>query len=163
MEPDQLLQRLFDDLTPFAAEHLGELVLAEDPWSFLEALAGSPQGALFALHWGGDDNLAAEHPQGAVCDNVIEIGVGLNPGLTKTRGKALIQSRPSDKPGLLKLVGLTRERVRSFLLPDDQTSERALRYQRTDPVVLPDGTPLMAYRLRFLVQASITMPEYRTA
>lgn len=156
LEPHRLLGLLHEDFEPFAREHRAELVIAEDPWGFLEVLASGPQGALIALHWGGDTNTQGDLAEAVFAENQIEIGIAVNPGLAKDSKARTLSRRPGDKLALIELVAATRARTRSLMLPDDGTSERRLRYAGCDPVVLPDGVPLSAYRMRFQV---VTTPS----
>jgi hypothetical protein len=151
LEPHRLLELVHEDFTPFAQEHKAELVIAEDPWGFLEVLASGPQGGLIALHWGGDTNTQADMPEAVFAENQIEIGIAVNPGLAKDSKARALSRRPGDRLPLIRLVAEARRRARSLMLPDDGTSERRLRYAGCDPVVLPDGVPLSAYRMRFQV------------
>lgn len=161
LEPDQQLKLLHEDFTPFAREHHAELVIARDPWHFLELLASSPQGALLALHWAGDSNPQDNQAEAAIVDNIIEIGVLAHEGLAKSTVSRVLGPRPGNKPPLIELVSLVRMHARSFRYPADGTSERVLRYAGCDPVVLPDGLPLSAYRLRFTLTTAATAISFR--
>lgn len=144
--PEQLLQYLHDDLVPFVREHKGLLSIAADPYNFLELLGEAPSGWRLVLHWAGDENQSADTPA-AFLRNEFHVGITCNLGLTAKPGEAVMKKRPGNAPSLLKLVQLTRARVRSLVFGANTTGQPS--YLGCDPVVLPDGTPLAAYRLRF--------------
>lgn len=148
LEPDHLLNLLEEDLTPWVKELRGLLSVAADPWNFLELLAESPQGWRGVLHWDGDEALSENALGGCFVKNRFSFGVTCQKGLSARAEQALHKVRPGGAPSLLKLVGLARLRLRTFAFPAD-VSERFVRYAGCDPVVLPDGTPLAGYRLRF--------------
>lgn len=147
VNPEQLLSHLHDELVPFVKEQKGTLSLASDPLHFLELLAESPSGWRCVLHWSGDENQNAEIPTGPINRNEFHVGVTCNLGLTAEPGKAIMKKRPGGAPSLLRLMQLTRERVRTTVFPED-TSRQPI-YLGCDPAILPDGTPLKGYRLRF--------------
>lgn len=148
LEPHDLLNLLKGDLAPFVRQHRGLLSVAADPWNFLELLAERPSGWRLVLHWAGDENAQEAALEGCFCANRIELGVSCNLGLTATPGEQVSKRRAGGAPSLLELVALTRARVRGYVFPD-HVSDRFPLYRRCDPVTLPDGTPLAAYRLRF--------------
>ncbi len=150
MNPDELLQFLHDDLAVFVKEQRGTLSVAADPYHFLELLAEAPSGWRLVLAWNGDENQATDGPPVAINRNELHIGVTCNLGLTAKPGEAIMKKRPGGAPSLLKLVQLTRERVRTLVFPAGTTSERAM-YLGADPAILPDGTPLKGFRLRFSI------------
>lgn len=152
LEPDRLLALLIEDLTPWMAEWKGQLTVASDPWNFLELLSEKPTGWRGVLHWEGDDNLM-EHPaNGCFVANRFSFGVTCQKGLTLRPEERLYKKAADGTPALLRLVALARARIRSFAWPAD-VSERACLYKGCDPLILPDGTPLMGYRLRFTLTA----------
>ncbi len=144
--PEQLLQYLHDDLVPFVREYKGTLSVARDPWNFLELLGEAPSGWRCVLHWAGDENQMQDAPA-AFNKNEFHLGVTCNLGLTAAPGEATMKKRPGGAPSLLRLVQLTRERVRGLVFPQGTTGQP--NYLGCDPVSLPDGTPLAGYRLRF--------------
>lgn len=152
LEPDQLVTLLEDDLTPWVKELKGQLTVADDPWNFLELLAESPVGWRGILHFDGDENKMGHPSEGCYLRNRFSFGISCQRGLTAKPLQALHKARPGGAPALLRLVALARLRIRSFALPAD-VSERFVRYAGSEPVVLPDGTPLAAYRLRFELTA----------
>lgn len=155
MEPDELLKLLRDHLQTLAGEVKAHVTLASDPWNMLELLSENPAGARFILHWDGDDNVSQSPEAASFCDNVIEIGVTANPGLTVQPDRVLMEARPGAGLPILQLVARVRRHMREIDLPAE-VSEGRIRYAGCKPVTLPDGTPLKAFRLRFLV---VTAPE----
>lgn len=149
--PAQLLQNLHDDLTPFVRQQKGQLSVAGDPYHFLELMGEAPVGWRCVVHWAGDENQSQEGPA-AFLRNEFHVGLTCNLGLTPKPGEAVMKTRPNHGPSLLELVQLTRARVRSFSFGDGTTGQPT--YLGCDPVVLPDGMPLAAYRLRFSLISS---------
>lgn len=150
--PEELLTILHEDLTPFTRELKGTLSVAADPWNFLELLAEAPQGWRLVLHWAGDENQMTEVPGAAINKSEFHVGITCNLGLTAKPGEAVMRKRPGNAPSLLRLMTMTRDRVKSFVFPDG-TSGQAI-YLGADPITLPDGTPLAGYRLRFSLMSA---------
>lgn len=146
--PATLLTFIKDDMAPFVKKQKGLLSVASDPYNFLELLAQAPSGWCCILHSHSDSNTTQEIPDAAFLANEIHVGVTCNLGLTATPGEQIAKKRPGGAPSLLELVGLTRDRMRSMVFPDGVT-DGAFTYLGRDPVVLPEGVPLAAYRLRF--------------
>lgn len=150
MNPDQLVAFLHDDLKKFAKEVRGQITLAADPLHFLELLAQAPGSCHLVLHWAGDENQAAAGLPVPFNRNELHVGVTLNFGLAADRGEAAIRKRPNGGASLLKLVQLTRERVRTLVFPEGSCDRHAV-YLGADPAIMPDGMPLSGYRLRFAI------------
>ena len=148
LEPDLLLAKLVSDLEPWVREQKGLLSVAADPWHFLELLAEAPQGWRAVLHFSGDDNRMDDPDAGCWCNYRFEVGVTCQKGLSLDPEEGLYKPRPGHAPALLRLVALTRQRIRSleFVV---EGSPRHVLYRGREPIVLPDGTPLSGYRLRF--------------
>lgn len=153
MNPDQLITFLEADLAKFAKSEKGTLSLAADPLNFLELLAQAPGNCHLVLHWAGDENQSAAGLTVPFNRNEMHVGVTINFGLAAKPGEAAIKKRPNGGKSLLKLVQLTRERVRTLVHPDN-TCDRHYTYLAADPAILPDGTPLSGYRLRFAITTS---------
>ncbi len=152
-EPQTLVEHLHGDLAPFVREHKGTLSVAADPFHFLELLAeAAPQGWRLALHWQGDENVAGDQVPVAILKNEFHVGVVAHHGLSAKPGEALMKKRAGGGPSLLRLVRLVRGRVRSLVWPE-HTGGTAM-YLGCEPVVLPDGTPLQGYRLRFSLMSA---------
>ena len=150
----QVLGGAYNDLQDFAAQNNGYVSIARDPWHVLELLVESPAGFRIVLHWAGDSELGGD-PRLPLVTNNIEIIVSYNLGLTAVPDISLISAQASGRPALLDLVDQVRERVLSQEWPADITYGIA-QYQSCEPVTLPDGMPLAAYRLRFGIDAAIT-------
>lgn len=155
LEPDRLISLLHGDLTPWMKERKGELCVAADPWNFLQLLAESPDGWRGVLHFDGDANRADHHSSGCFLDNNFSFGVTCQKGLSLDPEEKLFRPSPDGTPSLLRLVSAARLRIRSYAFPAD-VSDRFVTYRGCEPLVLPDGTPLMGYRMRF---ALIAHPE----
>jgi hypothetical protein len=151
-EPDQLIAHLLADLTPWVKGRKGEILVAAEPYHLLELLAEKPTGFRIVLHWDGDTN-SQEHADGAAyLANAFSLGLTCARGLT-IRPMDRLHTRGADgSPALLQLVALLRHRVRSLAWPAGET-ERGAVYRGAEPLILPDGTPLMGFRLRFTLSA----------
>ncbi|BET67207.1 hypothetical protein ASA1KI_21250 [Opitutales bacterium ASA1] len=162
MEPDTLLQTVHDDLAPWVRARRGLLSVAADPYQFLEVLAEAPQGWRAVLHWAGDESGGSHPLEGAFVDHELHLGISANPGLTIAADVALFGPRAGNTPAILRLVALARAHVRGLVLrtPEEDT-EQYLHYRGCAPVVMPEGIPLRAYRLRFTVTAALTPVAYR--
>ncbi|WP_043585363.1 hypothetical protein [Geminisphaera colitermitum] len=160
LEPEDIIRTLHDDLQPFVKEHGGRLSVADDPWNFLELLAEKPTGWRCVLHWAGDNN-TQDHPlAGCILDNQFAVGITCQKGLSANPQEQLYKPRAGGAPSLLRLVALTRARVRSYVFPNG-VSNRYVMYHGAEPVTLPDGTPLQGYRLRFSITATPEPVTYR--
>ena len=151
-QPDDILARVERWLAPVVKKKGGNLSVASDPWNFLEKLALSPTGFLCVLHWNGDSNTSENTAEaGTFLDNVIEIGISTNLGLTIDPEAGLYKPRSNNAVPLLRLVGELRDHVRGLLFPDG-TTNRVLTLRGTVPVTMPTPTgnvPLAAYKLTF--------------
>jgi hypothetical protein len=158
MSPAELLTLVHDDLKVFVSTRGGVVSLAADPYNFLEQLAESPQGFKLVVQWAGDDNRTQSADEGVFADQLIEIGISVNTGLTLKPEAALIATRPGGAPALLALVEDVRFRIRSMVIsrPLQQDCEPRFHYLGAKPVVLPDGVPLRAYSLRLSITAAPT-------
>lgn len=158
MRPDEIVAAVDADLRRFAETRPGvraRVATATDPWHVLELLTTGPQGRLLVLFWAGDSN-ASEFPQAPIPKHALEIYVGHNLGLALDPGKVLTQGT-EDRPGLLRFLWEVRRRVRGLMLDPIQTST-LFEYQGTDPVSLPNGVPLAAYKARFTIEVSEDEP-----
>lgn len=158
--PDTMLAELERDLSPWVRSQKGVLSLARDPYHFLELLAESPAGWRAVLHWDGEANPGDDGRTGVFATQKLSLGLTKNLGLTAKPDEALVKKALAN-PAFLRLVALVRERVRSYVWPDEVTSRYTL-YTGCDPVVLPDsGLPLAAYRLNFELSIALPPVEYR--
>lgn len=145
--PDTLLLELHAALVPWLAARKGVVSIAADPYNFLELLADGPSGCRVVLHWGGETNPADDARTGCFPANRIEVGITGNLGLEARPEMALIAGN-AVRPAFLETVAAVREVVRSHLFREDISTKFPL-YKGCEPVVLPEGMPLRAYRLNF--------------
>lgn len=158
LEPDQLLDLLVQDLTPWMAEMKGTLSVASDPWNFLDLLSQSPSGWRGVLHFEGDDNRQEHVDEGCFLNYRFSFGITAQKGLTVRPEERLYKST-AEIPAITRLLAAARLRIRSLAFPAD-VSQRLVKYTGCSPAILPDGTPLLGYVLRFEL---IAHPEPVTA
>jgi hypothetical protein len=148
IRPDQILVYAKRAIDAIVRRNKGAVSIAKDPWNVLELLAESPAGFRCILHWAGD-KLLGDQEELPLLTSRLEVILSYNLGLTATAESALVEKSPlTDRPSLLRLVAIVRERVLQKLWPADFTEEQ-IRYVGTDPVGTPEGIPLAAYRLVF--------------
>lgn len=161
MRIDEMVSALQADFATWVAGVKGKLSIARDPWNVLEILCEGPQGLQVILHWNGDEP-AGDLSQDPLSNNALEVIVGYNLGLNAQQDDALIVNR-TNRPSLLKFVTDARARLLTYKFAEDVT-EQFLEYAGTEPVTLPDGMPLAAYRIRARLTARVdTDEEYRSA
>lgn len=161
--PDELLLKLEELLAAWVAENKGSLKVAGDPWTALRLLCESPAGMLAVLAWGGDSNLS-EEDQDAMGEEILELSIGVNPGLAIDRERATVEEAPgSSRKSLVRLISEARKRVLSLELADDNQTGRYFVWKDTAAIVLPNGIPLSAYKLRFGLTAAIPQEAERVA
>lgn len=156
MRIDEIVEALRQDMDPWIKKNRGVLTVAKDPYHALEILMAGPQGLHFVLAWGGDDpeGAQAQEPLG---NNIIELSVGYALGLEADRDAALMKNR-ADRPSLLKLVSDTRSRLLAYVFGADDAPQ-FLAYGGTTAVVLPEGIPLAAYKIRATVLEKVEVDE----
>jgi hypothetical protein len=160
--PDALLTELRADLEPWVRAKKGDLSIARDPYHFLELLAESPSGFRVVLHWDGEANPGDDAQAGVFATQRISAGVTANLGLTAKPGEAL-HKPTANRAALLRLLADVRERLRSYVWPDETTA-RYMLYKGADAIVLPDsGVPLTGFRLNFELTIALPPVEYRNA
>lgn len=153
--PDRLTRLVRDALKGLNAEGAQPTIsVAKDPWNVIEILTDAPRGVRLVVHWAGEEALGDE-PAAPLVTQRIEVIVGYALGLRAGVDAALVENL-ENRPALLRLVALVRERVLAMTFTDAYASEGIFRYRGCDPVETPDGVPLAAYRLRFEMDTSMT-------
>lgn len=162
LEPDQLLALLHADLDSWVRERGGLLSVASDPFNFLELLAEAPAGWRAVLHFESDENRQDNPDEAALLDMVWSLGVTCQKGLSIRPEERLFLPGPAGAPALLRIVATLRLRMRGAVLPSCLFGGR-VHYLGAQPLVLPNGTPLLGYQLRFRVTGVPTpVAVYRT-
>ena len=154
MRPDEILIAVEKDLKRFAESQPGvraRVQTATDPWHVLELLATGPNGRLIVVNWDGDTNIS-EFPQVAINEERLEVIVGHNLGLTSDPGATLTRGT-EERPGLMRFMYEVRQRVRRLTLDPENTST-CFEYKGTEPMTMPDGIPLAAFKARFEITVS---------
>ena len=164
MRIDQILEAVKNDLDDWAAtlEQKVRISVARDPLHALECLVAGPAGIVLVLHWAGDDNNDAGAQKSFRGLNRIELSVGYNLGLKSPKDEAIWKTTES-RPSLLKLVDQARSRLLSIHYPANETGQY-FKYIGCEPVTMPDGMPLAAFRLSVALSAVIGIEaSYRDA
>jgi len=162
MRIDEIGEKLRGALEDWARPLKGNVSVARDPIDVLSLLVTGPRGFILVLHYAGGtlrSDIAADESSGtdaetvnAVGDERFEIAIGQAMGLSA--GKDMnIFAAIADRPALMRRVNDLRARVTALLFPDDGSTLRRFRWTGTDPLMLPDGTPLAAYKLTFVITA----------
>lgn len=161
LRPDEILKLLETDLKSFAGQNKGQVSIAKDPWNVLEILSESPSGFRIILHWAGDKQLG-DWDDAPLATASLEIVLGYAMGLSRDPGQELINEQFNSRPSVLHLVSDLRDRVLTFDFDRDSgntdEAEETARYVGCEPVVLPDGTPTHAYKLKF--ELDHALPEF---
>lgn len=153
MTPAQIIAPLASELETFV-QPWGHVSVAQDPFNVYEVLTQGPHASLVVVHWAGDQHEASDYRVGIV-RATLEIYVGRNRGLHLDKGRMLSEADPFDgEPALYTTVSDIRDFVRTFNFSaaPDVEAERVddyAHYLGADPVPMPDGIPLAAYRIRF--------------
>jgi len=160
MNTAQLIQIIHDDLVPFVQARKGQLRIAQDPGDVLDQLLDKPLSFRVVLHWAGDKD-QTDQPQAAIVDNQIEVWVIKAKGLLLNPGDLLIKPQ-GDQPPFLVLLDDITARVRSNVLPDEETS-RFLHYKGADPLDALQAPNLetTAFKLTFTITTAKPHVEYR--
>ena len=155
-----LMQIIRDDLAPFVSARKGQLRIAQDPGDVLDQLLDKPASFRVVLHWAGDKD-QTDQAQAAIVDNNIEIWVIKAKGLLLNPGDLLIKPQ-GDQPAFLTLLDDLTARVRSNVLPDEETS-RFLHYRGADPLDALQAPNLetTAFKLSFTITSAKPHVEYR--
>jgi hypothetical protein len=167
MTPAAILAPVYAALNTWAKSLGGRATVARDPLDVLIILTQGPAGFLVVLHWAGDQSVDVgadrDDPDDVGVDEIlltpparsrVEIVVGQNLGLDVRRDYALIAAAENRVP-LLERISVVRGRVLAMRFKDDDESLRRFTYSGCDPVTLPDGFPLAAYRLAFEFVSSV--------
>lgn len=159
MRIDEIMEALRKDLDGWVKERRGVLSVARDPWDALDVLINGPQGVQFVLAWGGDDSLGEQATE-PLAGNIIELTVAYNLGLSAGRDAALTENKV-DRPSLLKLTNDARARLLAYVFAANDEPQ-VLEYGGTQPVTLPEGIPLAAFRIRAVVPQAVEVEtDYR--
>lgn len=143
---------------PAPPQKLSSVDLAKDPLHPLEILSTSPRGLRVIVSYsGGPTNGAEENPNAAIVTHGLTIWIGYSLGLTADINKKIADGN-TDRPALLEIISLVDQRVRALIMPDE-VSSRYFRLAGIDDVVLPDGIPLAAQKLRYAIEALMPDPE----
>lgn len=159
MRPEDIILPLQDRLTALS-EGWGQVSLAADPFNVYEQLTTGPNGTLIVLHWGGDTN-AGSTRRSPFVRNTIEVYVGRNKGLTLDANENLYREDLYDgEAPLSRTAAEIREHLRGYQYDADPQhqptgQEAALSYAGCDPVILPSGLPMAAYKLSFTLITSL--------
>lgn len=147
---------LYAALQTWSAPLKADVSIARDPFHVLEILAAGPSGFRVVLHASEDDNIS-DIDQLSLADNLIEVILSYNLGLTARPDLALISGQ-QNRPPLLDHITALRSFILSLRFPTEQTGSYAV-YRGRRPYVTPDGIPLAAYTLTFKLQSAVTVDQ----
>ena len=159
------------DIAATTAAHLeqslGPLVqvsVASDPYNVYERLMVQPTGALCVVHWGGDRQEGRDYRSPRVRAQ-IEVYLSRGKGLAREPGRHLVQADAgTGEPAFLDLVEELRQAVLAVRYAPsgdaDHMPDNRPHYISTEPVPMPDGMPLSAYKLTFGLYHAITAPSF---
>lgn len=153
-----ILQTLHADLRAWAKPLGGEVSASGTFVESLDLLLQRPQGFLAIIEWQGEESASEDEFTGVVRSD-LGIYVAINAGLAVKPGAALWLSEGGRT--LLDRSNAVRDRVREIVLTDDESTSRYFDYRGARQVLLPDGTPLRAYRLDFQIHHAVPDPAYR--
>lgn len=146
-----------DALEPWAKQHAGVIKIARDPWQPYEMLSAGSRGIILALGWIGERVVdAARHSP--LATGTFELVLGAPMGLTPETDANL--HRPiGDRPALVDLVDDLIVTVSKIDFTGTTTTAHFLEYQGADPLTLPNGVRLAAYRLTFSLTRVVLTPQ----
>lgn len=153
-----ILRTLYDDLRSWAQPLGGEISASGTFVESMDLLATKPRGFLAIIEWQGEEAASDDEFTGVVRSD-LGIYVAINPGLALKPGTALWLSEGGRT--LLERTNAVRDRVREIVLEDDESTSRYFNYRGARQVLLPDGTPIRAYRLDFQIHHTVADPAYR--
>lgn len=153
MSPAEIIRALQQDFESYAATRGGAVSIAGDAYHVLELLQDAPKRWRVILHWAGDRADTPGFDTGIV-EHELHLVVGLSVGLSLRPGHALVVDRAGEPPVLERFFEI-RQRAREARWQDDGQTEQRLIYERSEPLVTPDGIPLAAYRAIFKFAASL--------
>ena len=159
MEPNQLLELLYQGLESWTKARQGYLSLAGDPGDVLEALVDGPSTFRVVLHWAGDkDN--TEQALGGIVDNTFEVWLLKSKGLRLKPGEHLIRGNPP----FLKLLSDLRAQIRSLEFPEEVTN-RYLLYKGADQMdpALALQVPTTGWKMTFEITTALPGIEHAVA
>lgn len=146
------------DLEPYVQDTLrGIFSVARDPFEVIELLGEAPGRFRVILAWEGEEPLG-ELATSGIAAHTFKVVVSHNRGLSILRGENRSGGTRDERP-LLELAQLVRDRLRSAVMPNQDTGRR-LQYRGCSPVRAEvEGaalTQLDAYELRFTLPAALT-------
>lgn len=151
--PD-VMEQLRAALREYAAEFNAQLSVSPDPWAPYELLTMGSGGSVVALVYEGQTRLDSP-PGRPLAVARIAVYVGAQLGLSDERGAALF--RPlGARPAVYSLVeGITKLLVDFRMTVTDGTVKDRLYYAGDEPVALPGGMPLAAYKINFTLERAV--------
>jgi len=153
-----ILKAVYEDLASWALPLSGEVSASGTFVESMEVLLAKPTGFLVIIEWQGEESSTEDEWTGVMrCE--LGVYVAVNVGLQVKPGAGVWMS-PAGRT-LLERTNAVRDRLREITLPDDGDTTRCLNYRGAKQVLLPDGTPLRAFRLEWELHYALPEPEYR--
>jgi len=152
-----MLNLVRDALEPWTKTKAGAFKVARDPWQPYEIMSAGSKGIIVSLGWIGERVVdAGQHSPLAA--GTIELVLGAPMGLTQETDANL--HRPvGDRPAVVDLVDELIAEVSKIAIPGSTTTAHFFEYLGTEPLTLPNGVRLAAYRLTFQVTRIVLTPH----
>ena len=153
-----ILQAVYSDLASWAGPLAGEVSASGTFVESMEVLLAKPTGFLVIIEWQGEE-ASTEDEWTGVMRAELGVYVAVNVGLQVKPGAGVWMS-PAGRT-LLERTNAVRDRIREITFPDDQDTTRIFNYRGSKQVLLPDGTPLRAFRLEYDIHYALPEVDCR--
>lgn len=140
---DELLRKIAADLEKAFPAYA--VRIAEDPDEALGLLCEDASGGRIIVSWEGDEPFPSAPRAGEIAGARIALTVTRSKSLSPAPGSTLIGE--SGERSFLRAVGEIRARLLAYEGSSDST-DRRFRYKGIELVILPDGIPIAAFRIR---------------
>jgi hypothetical protein len=140
---------------PWIMENGGTLVVARDPWHAYELIANGPNGMTLVLGYAGR-SIIDGHRGNPLGQPRIELILGNGMGLDVETGSSALQ-QIGDRAPLVDLIDALVQIVCDIKMSEvsAKTTSPCFEFTGDDPVELPNGLRLAAYRLNFQIAAIV--------
>jgi hypothetical protein len=158
MKVCELIRLMRLALEPLAQQHGLAFSIAPDPQAPYTAITNAGAAGLCILCYSGqgriDDTPRGRIPVGSRFELFICKSVQLSPD--KSGGGALFRPDGAQAP-LYAICEEFEDFVKDWVIPvgDDRTVEQTPYYDATDPVVMPDGYVLNAYKIAYRIRRAM--------
>lgn len=160
MKLSEIIDAVRDAVAPWVKEQGGVLTVAKDPWHGYEIISAGSPGLLLVLGYGGRDKVDGA-PGNPLAQKRIELLLGNGMGLDIETGRAAFQQTGPRAP-LVDLMDDLTQKVCEIDMQEKSAGTTGPRFifEGDEPVELPNGIRLAAYRLRFTIVGTVlTTPQ----